>query len=282
MSFVFTILSHLPKPLVPCLTWFLAALIPLFSRKESARFDTNVDAVLGLPAGSHFALQFAKQTRRHQVACMLETIRAIREPAAVTVTGLDELKTAIGAAERVGKGHLITTAHLGSWELVAYYGRQATSKPFHVLAKPSRSAALTKALDGVRKQMGVDVLWTDKKSLLRDMLGALKRGESVGFVMDQKPEGRQGPVVKFFDRPTEFVSGPAQMAIRNGSAVIGVYCLREGPWKYRLTTQTLVEPGHTETDELAVTQRLAASIERTIRIYPEQWTWSYKRWRFNA
>jgi len=107
----------------------------------------------------------------------------------------------------------------------------------------------------------------------------LKRAECVGFVMDQKPEGRNGPVVPFFGIPTEFVSGPATMTARTGCAVIALFCVRTGPFSYRLLSETLVPPGHAESDELALTTRMAGAIEAAIRLYPEQWTWGYKRWR---
>ncbi len=276
---VIVLLSYIPKACVPCVAWVISGLMPLLGRKEALRLEANADAVLGLRAGTHFARQFARQNRRHQATCMIETLRAIREPASLSVLGVEQLREQIATAEASGLGHVVVTAHAGSWELVAYHGRQAAQRPFHVLAKPSRSAALTAALDALRQKMNVTVLWTDKKSLLRDMLGAFKRGESVGFVMDQKPEARQGPVVQFFGRPTEFVSGPAQMAIRADCAVIAVFCMREGPWRYRLITETIVPPRHAVQDEVALTQSCAAAIERVIRLYPEQWTWGYKRWR---
>jgi KDO2-lipid IV(A) lauroyltransferase len=127
--------------------------------------------------------------------------------------------------------------------------------------------------------MGTHVLWTDKKSLLRDMLKALKNGESVGFVMDQKPEGRQGPLVTFLGVPTEFVSGPGQMTAKTGCGVVSIFCLREGPFKYRILSEMLAAPGVAMADEAVLTQRMADAITRVVRLYPEQWTWNYKRWR---
>ncbi|MCX6109209.1 MAG: lysophospholipid acyltransferase family protein, partial [Proteobacteria bacterium] len=188
------------------------------------------------------------------------------------------------------------TAHLGSWELCAYYAQKAASKPLHVLAKPSRSKLLTAFLDVLRGRMGTHVLWTDKKTLLRDMLEALRRREALGFVMDQKPEGRSGPVVPFFGVATEFVFGPEKLARKIGCPVIAIFCVREGPLTYRLLSETLfgpprpagpagpagpgVDPACAQsTADGAVTARCAEAIERVIRAYPEQWTWTYKRWR---
>jgi KDO2-lipid IV(A) lauroyltransferase len=268
-----------PKTGFGALAGVLSALLRPFAGRELRYLGGNVARVYGLPADSAFGALFKRQNIAHQIVCALETLRAIQGPAAVSVRGFDALKVPVTAAERAGKGHVMITAHLGSWELCAHYGQLAATKPFHVLAKPSKSAAVTAVLDRLRRRMGTPVLWTDRKTLLRDMLGALRRGESVGFVMDQKPEGRQGPVVDFFGIPTEFVSGPAAMAARFDCAVIAIFCLREGPFRYRLLTQELVPTGHGQKDEAALTGMMAQAIERVIRLYPEQWAWNYKRWR---
>ncbi len=271
-----------PEPLFgPLAAFFYAALRP-FAGRELRHLGGNVARVYGLPPGTTFARMFERQNLTHQVRCALETLRAIQDPDAITVRGLDELTAHVRAAEAANKGHLLVTAHLGSWELCAHYGHKASTRPFHVLAKPSKSAAMTALLDALRRRMGTPVLWTDRKSLLRDMLGALKRAESLGFVMDQKPEGRQGPVVDFLGIPTEFVSGPASMAARFDCAVIALFCVREGPFKYRILSESVLAAGHGIKDEAELTRLMAAAIERAIRLFPEQWTWNYKRWRTPA
>ncbi len=279
LSVLLAALRRTPKGLFPLLATGVCVLARPFAGKDRRRLRSNARLIYGLPAGSHFSRMFERQVWRHQSICALETLRIIQDPDVAEVVGLEEVRASIAAAEVINKGHIIITAHLGSWELCALYGQKAATRPFHVLAKASRWPEVTAFLDRLRRRMGTPVLWTDKKSLLKDMLKALRGGESVGFVMDQKPEGRQGPKVEFLGQPTEFVSGPAQMAVKTGCAVISVFCMREGPFRYRLVSRTLAPGNHGETDEDALTQRMADAISSVIRAYPEQWTWNYKRWR---
>ena len=72
------------------------------------------------------------------------------------------------------------------------------------------------------------------------MLRNIKDGGSIGFVMDQKPEGRKGPKVEFFGHPTEFVGGPASIAGKTGCAIISVFCLRVAPYSYQLISRELL------------------------------------------
>jgi KDO2-lipid IV(A) lauroyltransferase len=250
-----------------------------FLGKERRRAQENVHRVFGLPPGTHFARLFERQVFHHQIVGTLETLRMVQQDGVAEVEGVEELRAVVARAESGGKGVIVITGHLGSWELCAGEIARVTPRTFHVLAKPSRYRAATAFLDRMRRRMHVDVFWTDKKTLLRDMLGALRSGDLVGFVMDQKPEGRKGPVVPFCGLPTEFVSGPATVSIKTGAPIVSIFCMREGAFRYRVLARELFPAAHGLKDELELTRAMAAEIERVIRLYPEQWTWNYKRWR---
>lgn len=257
------------------------AIIPWLG-KERRRLRENVQRIYGLTSGSHFSRMFERQCLRHQLRCGVETLQAMQNPKLIQVEGQSALKALIEAAEARNKPHILVTAHLGAWELAAYYAGHAGQKPLSVLAKPSRYRAVTQSLDRLRRtKLGTPVLWTGTKTLLRDMINVLKRGEAIGFVMDQKPEGRQGPIVPFMGIPTAFVAGPATMALRFDAAVIGIFVVREGAYRYRILSE-LIWGGkeNSSPDEQCLTTAMAQSIERVIRMYPEQWTWNYKRWRW--
>lgn len=273
------LIATVPDAFIPPVAVTYSFFSRLFAGRALRQMRANVQVILGLPPRTHFANLFEKQVLRHQATCILETIKGIKSPAAIAIEGFSELQANIQSAEAAGRGHIMITGHIGSWELCAYYGQKASTRPFHVLAKPPRQEGVKLALEAWRAQMGAKLLWTGRASLIRDMLQALKHGASLGFVMDQKPEGRVGPVVPFFNRPTEFVSGPAAMARRQDCPVIAIFCVRTGPGRYRLISRTVLGAEHGLKDEVILTAKFAAAIEDVIRTYPEQWTWTYKRWR---
>ena len=86
--------------------------------------------------------------------------------------------------------------------------------------------------------------------------------------------------VNFFNQATKFVAGPAKLSIRTKAPVLAVFCMREGPWRYRIVHKVIAKPNHDEGSEVQLTQSMASSIEDAIRLYPEQWVWNYRRWRF--
>ncbi len=269
---------HLPLatygPIASALGWLLR----MVSSRDRRLAKVNLERVLGLAPDSPEGRRMLRLMFRTNVLCALETLRAIYDRDCLEFEGFDALQGLVRRAEDAGRGHLIVTGHLGSWELVGLAGSLASERQFWALAKRSKFAAVTPLLRRMREASGLQVLWTDQRAPLRQMIAALKRGESLGFVMDQKPEGRRGPVVSFLGFPTEFVGGPATLAVRHRCSVIAVFAVRTGRCRFRLLVEELVAAGHSETDERALTERMAEVIEGAVLGVPEQWAWNYKRW----
>jgi KDO2-lipid IV(A) lauroyltransferase len=271
----------LPAPLLGPLAGMVSRLAPLFASRDRKVLRWNLENVRRLRPGTEDFRDSERRIARHQVISSLETIRGIHDPSLVRVDGVegaDGLGVLMEEMETGEGGQILITAHLGSWELLSLGVVRAARRPFYALAKPARIRRVDRLLKEFREKVGLRILWTDDRSLLRKMIAVLKGGDWLSFVMDQRPEGRRGPVVEFLGRPTEFVSGPAAMAIRFNVPVIGVFCLRVGDFHYRVETKRILPHDHGETDEAHVTQLMATAIEEAIHDHPDQWCWNYKRW----
>jgi KDO2-lipid IV(A) lauroyltransferase len=244
----------------------------LLARKEVRQLFLNIERIWGLPPHSSFAKVFAKQVVDCQINVFLDAVHPLSD---FEIEGLDILQNHVNEVTSE-RGQVFITAHLGNWEFSGACTARVTPCAFYALGKPVRW--LTPWIEYGRKQLGMATLWTHQQAE-RKMLQVLKEGNFLALVMDQKPKGRKGPVVNFFGYPTEFVAGPATVAIRSQLGVVAAFCLRVAPGRYRVVSRVLTLPGHGETDVQALTQRFALEIETWIRCYPEQWTWTYKRWR---
>lgn len=252
-----------------------------FTDRERQLILANIERVYQMRPQTTFAKSFVRQVLESQLRVYVETIQYVFHPGRVKVLGLDECRKFI--ATRVGKdsGAVVITCHLGSWELAGHFAALALQKPFQVLAKPSRTKWINPILDDLRRRLKMSVLWTDAKSLYRDMLRALDAGQSLGFVMDQRPGMRaSGHLVTFMGVPdTVIVSGPAKMIAKKNVPALGVYCVRQGPSEFRLIATEILASDHGIKNEEEISKLLAADMERLIRLYPEQWAWNYKRWK---
>ncbi|NRA43772.1 MAG: lysophospholipid acyltransferase family protein [Oligoflexales bacterium] len=252
-----------------------------FSRKETKWFEANLDKIWSLRPKSTFADMFIKQVYHNQIMVAFETILEVFFPGCITFEGINEFEAQMRPLEKEKQGQIMVSAHLGSWELIGYAASRISDCKFYALAKPSKYKAATALLDRMRRKMKILVLWTSGASAQKNMIRALKEGSWLGFIMDQKPMGRRGPKVNFWGRPTEFVGGPAQMAVKFKKPVLAAFCVRVGPLRYRLFTKTVLDVGHDCQDVQQLTQLMAQEIEEAIKTYPEQWCWNYKRWRFD-
>lgn len=252
-----------------------------FMGKERKKLQLNVEKVYGLPAHSSFARSFEKQVFQHQAVSFMETVSSILNPRSrLEIRNFSALEQRMQQLLTKGQGVIVITGHIGSWELICRAVTEASGQTFYALAKPSKSPAFSQFLENLRSNMQTKVLWTDRKSILKDMMQTLRQNSVLGFVMDQKPEGRVGPGVDFLGLKTEFVSGPAKLALRFQAPVIAIFCMREGPMTYRVCMETVLDGSEEGMDEVVATQKMAVAIENAIRLYPEQWVWNYKRWRF--
>lgn len=277
---VFWVIRNIPRSMFGFFASFLVSIFRPFAREEFRKIYCNTNKLYGkYPFGRRSSL-FAKQVMRHQVVSAMEIVRASYSPDILKVSGRKELGSLLQSFPD-GQGIVGITGHVGSWDLSAAFIVSEGSRNFSALAKPAQFPVITGILEDLRNRFGANVIWTDSRSVLKEMLKVIKSGNILGFVMDQKPDGRVGPIVNFFGYKTAFVAGPAKMAIRTGCPVIAVFCVREGPWRYRILSRELLGSNHGVKDEVLATQIMASEIERIINLYPEQWVWNYKRWRFD-
>ena len=276
----FSFLAKIPPSLAGVLVWLIYILAYPFTSKERRIIKGNIQKVYNLPPGSSFAGDFVRQNLMAVTRIMLDTIRFAFFPDTYEIVGLDEARDIFASVPK-GCGAVIITAHLGSWDLAGYAARQTFGREFYALAKPSKSKWLTPMLGDLRERLSMRVLWTDSKSLLRDMMAVAQNGDALGFVMDQRPGKRQGghPCTFLGIPGTHIVPGPALMATRKNLPVFGVYVLRIGPSKFRFCVTSILPPSHGESDEGKVAQLMADDMSRMIMLYPEQWSWNYRRWK---
>lgn len=203
--------------------------------------------------------------------------RLLREPhhQAVCMDGLDRLQE---ARER-GKGVLLITAHFGPWELLPPIAA-LRYEPIHVIARPLDNPRLDELLTTMRERGGNRVI--RKREAVQAILQVLRRGETVGILIDQHITEKEGVVVPFFGRPASTAFAPALIAMRSGAAVLPVGIVRERPGRYRILIGEEVplrRSGDLKADLAENTARFNLAIETFIRRYPEQWFWVHRRWK---
>ena len=191
----------------------------------------------------------------------------------------DGLENYLRARDR-GRGVLIVTGHLGAWELSSYY-HSLMGYPMGMVIRRLDNARVDRLVNSIRCRHGNRVLHKD--DFARGLLGSMRKGETVGILMDTNMTPPQGVFVDFFGHAACTASGLARVALRTGAAVLPGFLLWEAAeQKYVLhfgPEFELVRSGDDEADAVANTQLFTSAIERYVRQYPDQWLWVHRRWK---
>jgi KDO2-lipid IV(A) lauroyltransferase len=191
---------------------------------------------------------------------------------------MDGLERMVEARAR-GKGVLVLTAHFGPWELLPLSGALHYG-PIHVVARPMDNPWLDDWLTALRERGGNHVI--RKRDAVQAILQVLRRGETVGILIDQHVSENEGVVVPFFGRPASTMAGPALLALRSGAAVLPVGITRSGRGRYRVDIRPEVSvrrSGDLKADLVENTAQFTAAIEAIIRERPDHWFWVHRRWK---
>ncbi|MGI8772401.1 MAG: lysophospholipid acyltransferase family protein [Acidobacteriaceae bacterium] len=183
-------------------------------------------------------------------------------------------------ARAEGKGVLVVTGHLGMWELSSFY-HSLMGYPMSMVIRRLDNPRVDRLVNEIRCLHGNQVLHKD--DFARGLLAAMRKGETVGILMDTNMTPPQGVFVDFFGQTACTASGLARVALRTDAAVLpGFLVWSAAEQRYVLEFGErieLVRTGDDEADIVANTQRFTAAIERYIRAYPEQWLWVHRRWK---
>ncbi|MBK8012865.1 MAG: lysophospholipid acyltransferase family protein [Deltaproteobacteria bacterium] len=181
-------------------------------------------------------------------------------------------------ARAQGRGVLVAAGHLGSWE-AAMCAAARHVLPAHIVVKVLPKW-LERFVNDLRRSAGLSVL--SEKNVLKHVLRALKRNETVVFVIDQNATRKLGVFVNFFGREASTLAGLAVVAARTRAPVVAAiaYRLEDGQQVLAFTPEIPFEPKSTHDDTIRhMTQRYTEVIERAIRAHPAQWFWTHRRWK---
>lgn len=223
--------------------------------------------------------------RRTARASVLHTGRALadcahawtRPPATMLarIRGIhgEELLTA--ARER-GKGIIVAAPHIGAWEVAGIF--LASRVPLTVLYRPPRLQALDPLLRTSRRQAGVRTAAIDAGGI-RTLHRALGRGEAIGVLPDQAPRAGHGVIAPYFGESALTMTLLPRLARRSGATVLYVIMARLPHGRGYEMHILPADPAVADDDDTVAATAMNRDLERCISLFPEQYNWSYRRFR---
>lgn len=173
-----------------------------------------------------------------------------------------------------GKGAIIVSAHFGNMDLPSAVLAKQFS-PIALVSETLRPPQLMDYLTKIRGQHHVNMNPYDRAP--RQLIAALKRNEMAAFLIDfgvTHHFDMHTVPVQLFDAETDFPTGPAQLAMLTGAAIVVGHAhidLNGHIDVYTNPPLVLERSGDRQRDIQAAMQKIAGLMEDFIRLYPEQW-----------
>jgi KDO2-lipid IV(A) lauroyltransferase len=162
--------------------------------------------------------------------------------------------------------------HFGAIELPALLLAQRSGRAATVPMETIDDPELQRYFVRSRGRVGLRIVGL--KEAARELLAALRRGESVGLVGDRDITGG-GHLVPFFGAPAPLPLGPARLAIETGAPIYVAAVRRAGTGQYRgkLVELAAIAAGTRRERLNSMLEALATTFESIVADAPDQW-WS--------
>ena len=221
----------------------------------------------------------ARDSYRHLGSSLFNTfagLRLSREELCerITIEGFEHLID----AEAMGRGVILLSAHLGTWE-VAAWALALSGRPVHVIGRPADNPHLDREMRRIREHWGNQMIV--KRGAARSSIRVLRKGGYLALLVDQHAGTKSAVRLPFFGRPAWTSTLPARLSVKSGAPVVPGYGYLEPGGRYRMTVrEPIVPPDRPDGDALVeLTKRYVDAGEREIRLRPGEWMWMHRRWR---
>lgn len=273
MVALFEVLARLPLPVLHWLGGLFGWLVYLGSGSYAARLRENLQhaGMVGTPSESR---KLRHANIREAGKGVLELPWIWRRPLPQVVASVRQCYgwQHVVAAQAQGKGVIALTPHLGCFEVISLY--IASHMPITSMYRPPRWKFLDALMHEGRERGQMKLAATDMGGV-RQLLRALKRKEVIGMLPDQVPGNGEGEWVPFFGRPAYTMTLLGRLIEASGAPVVMCYCVRlpRGAGYALHFSPLVIDPS------VAIPQQINTALEVVIRQHPEQYLWSYNRYK---
>jgi len=189
----------------------------------------------------------------------------------------------VAALRDRGAGGLLLGAHLGSFEIIRFLGREKCPMPVRLVMYKEHAQNLNSVLDAVDPECAMPVIELGTIDSMLQVAEALRQGEFVGMLADRNIEGEGSATCSFFGEPARFPVGPFRLAAMLRQPLILMVGLYRGDNRYDIHFEVLEDlsragRGREELVRESM-EKYAARLEHYCREAPYNWFNFYDYWR---
>jgi KDO2-lipid IV(A) lauroyltransferase len=278
MNSILQSIAKLPLALLRIFARSVAGILILLTH-SGIRWTTRVNLMLAFPELEKSArLNLERHSVINQCITIMESIKCWGMPPQYSidqiknVEGLDILKAALADP----KGMIAVVPHFGTWEMMNAWLNQFGAPT--IMYKPSDNEGMDKFMLDARQRLNATLVPTDEMGV-RAIFKTLKKGGFTIILPDHVPEPSGGIYAPFFGHEVMTSTLVSKLAQKTKCAVITLSCVRnEGNNGFTVVCEKIPNAIHDPDLRISVAA-LNQSIEALIRRAPDQYVWSYRRFK---
>lgn len=276
MYFFLKVISRFPLSFLQLLASCIAIL--LYSFNSSLKRITGINLKLAYPELDETAYQaLLKKSLKSQCMTYIESIKCWGMPPEYSLNQIKNIYGEQHLTEALAnkKGVIVVVAHLGCWELLnAWLNLHAAPM---IMYKPNKHKAVDRFMLEARQRLNATLVPTDENGV-RAIFKHLKKGGLTVILPDHLPKASGGIYSEFFGQKTLSTTLVSKLASKTQCNIVGLSCIRDETSGFNvycspLSDQILSKDLQTSVDSLN------QNLENMINVAPEQYVWSYKRFR---
>ncbi len=180
----------------------------------------------------------------------------------VTIEGAEHVDAALAR----GRGVIVTSCHIGNWELGAV-GLAKRGNPVTAVAGVQFGRWLATDVRAAKERLAVATV--SPEDGFRKLWRALDRNEIVALMVDgDVHSGDQRS--EFFKKDTPWPAGPGLLAKRTGAPVVAGYCERLARGQFRIQLEPPLDPENFAS-AAALNAAIASTSSRHVATHIDQW-----------
>lgn len=271
------LIAWLPLPVLRFLSVVIGTPLALLPSGKKKAALTNLRACYPEQSDA-WHQRTARRSLVHEMNTLFEVMRmwvgpASRVPKAVKQVQGMEL---VDAAFARGKGLILLTPHLGNGEAAGFHC--CYHHDLHGVYKPQKGLIDDLSLKG-RGRFGAVLIPTDGRPVGIQVSEMLNDNHAVLILPDQDPPAGRGVFAPFFGVPAHSSRLVAVLRQHTEAEVLFMFGYRL-PWGRGFRVEYVKPPaGAYSTDPVENATALNQAVEDAIRREPDQFWWSYKRFR---
>ena len=242
----------------------------LLDKRRKKIIFTNLDLVFpDMPKNKK--IEIAKKVYENFAFNLLELIKNRNLSA-------DDLKKKIEfvGMEKVekylNKPAIFITAHYGNWEIIPWVLGGILNIPMTIVVRDLDNKLVNYFVKTSREKYNIKTV--NKKGALKKLISDIKKGRSIGILVDQNTARKEGEDVIMFGLKALHTPSAALLSKRFKIPIIPVFVQRDKD-KYKFIFKEPI----IEEDIKKSVQKQSDVIEEMIRQKPEEWYWFHRRFK---